>query len=190
MSRRLKRVLIGLAITLVAGVAFIWTLPEIIKWQALQRLPELTGRVHEIEDIDLNPFTGRLAIKKLRIAEADPAQTFIALERLDLRVIPWSMVFGHVRVTELVFTEPTVNLVRIGPTEFNFTSDYPRHTAQIVRSYYGHSTGAEGSSLVSLTTPDGANTGYIVVNGIDRTIESGSGHIAKYAMLSWSRLAA
>jgi len=78
----------------------------------------------------------------------------------------------------------STNLTGTNPTEFNYTADYPRHAAQIVRSFYGHSTGAEGSSLVALTTPDGSHTGYIVVNGIDRTIESGSGHIAKYAMLS------
>lgn len=78
----------------------------------------------------------------------------------------------------------STNATGTNPTEFNFTTDYPRHTAEIVRTFYGHSTGAEGSSLVALTTPDGASTGYIVVNGIDRTIESGSGHIAKYAMLS------
>jgi len=78
----------------------------------------------------------------------------------------------------------STNAARTNPTEFSFTSDYPRHTAQVVRSFYGHSSGAEGSSLVALTTPDGTRTGYVVVNGIDRTVESGSGHIAKYAMLS------
>ena len=121
MSPRQKRWLYGVAIVLVVGVTFVWALPQILKLQALELVPALTGRAVEIGDIDLNMFTGRLAVKKLRIAEADPAQTFLSLERLDIRVVPWSMALGHIRVAELVITEPTVNLVRVGPTEFNFS---------------------------------------------------------------------
>ncbi|MEX2218667.1 MAG: DUF748 domain-containing protein [Phycisphaerales bacterium] len=121
MSRRLKRGLIVLAALLVVGVAFLWALPEIVKWQALKQIPAITGRAAEIEDIDINLFMGRVAIKKFRLAEADPAQTFLGLDRLDVRVVPWSAVFGHIRVAELVLTAPTVNLVRLNATEFNFS---------------------------------------------------------------------
>ncbi|HKW95127.1 MAG TPA: DUF748 domain-containing protein, partial [Methylomirabilota bacterium] len=128
MSRRLKRWLIVLGVLLVLGVAFIWSLPEIVKWQALKQIPAITGRAASIEDIDINLFTGRVAIKKFRLAEADPSQTFVEFERLDVRVVPWSSVFGNIRIAELRLTAPTVNLVRIGPTEFNF-SDILRRLA-------------------------------------------------------------
>ena len=128
MSRRLKRWLIVLAALLVLSVAFVWTLPEIVKWQALKQIPAITGRAASIEDIDINLFTGRVAIKKFRLAEADPAQTFIEFERLDVRVVVWSSVFGNIRVAELRLTAPTVNLVRLTPTEFNF-SDILRRLA-------------------------------------------------------------
>jgi len=121
LSRRLKRWLIVLAALLVAGIAFIWTLPEIVKWQALKQIPAITGRAASIEDIDINLFTGRVAIKKFRLAEADPAQTFVEFERFDVRVIPWRSLFGNIRVSELRLTAPTVNLVRLTPTEFNFS---------------------------------------------------------------------
>ncbi len=121
LSRRLKRWLIVLAALLLVGIAFIWSLPEIVKWQALKQIPAITGRVAAIEDIDINLFTGRVAIKKFRLAEADPAQTFVEFERFDVRVIPWSSVLGNVRVAELRLTAPTVNLVRLTPTEFNFS---------------------------------------------------------------------
>ena len=121
MSRRLKRWLIVLAALLVVGIAFIWTLPEIVKWQALKQIPAITGRAAAIEDIDINLFTGRVAIKKFRLAEPDPAKAFVEFERLDVRVVPWSGVFGNVRVSELRLTAPTVNLVRLTPTEFNFS---------------------------------------------------------------------
>ncbi len=128
MSRRRKRWLIVLAALLVVGVAFVWTLPEIVKWQALKRIPAITGRATSIEDIDMNLFTGRVAIKKFRLAEPDPGQTFVEFERLDVRVVVWSSVFGNVRVAELRLTAPTVNLVRLTATEFNF-SDILRRLA-------------------------------------------------------------
>jgi hypothetical protein len=121
MSRRLRRWLIVLGVLLVLGVAFVWSLPEIVKWQALKQIPAITGRAASIEDIDINLFTGRVAIKKFRLAEPDPAQTFVEFERFDVRVVPWSIVFGNVRVAELRLTAPTVNLVRVSPTEFNFS---------------------------------------------------------------------
>ena len=69
--------------------------------------------------------------------------------------------------------------------EFNYTTEYPRFSAQMVRRFYDHQSGITGSGLVRLQAP-GANPrgGYIVVNGIDRTLESGSSFIARYSMLS------
>src|SRR4030081_3424318 len=89
LSRRLKRWLIVLAALLVVGIAFVWSLPEIVKWQALTQIPAITGRAAAIEDIDINLFTGRVAIKKFRLAEPDPAQAFVELERLGGRVGAW-----------------------------------------------------------------------------------------------------
>ena len=73
MSRRLKRALIVLAALLVVGAAFVWALPELVKWQAVKQIAALTGRQVSIEDIDVNLFTGRVAIKRFRLAEQDPA---------------------------------------------------------------------------------------------------------------------
>jgi hypothetical protein len=128
MSPRLRRWLIVLGVLLLLGIAFIWSLPEIVKWQALKQIPAITGRQASIDDIDVNLFTGRVAIKKFRLAEADPAQTFVEFERLDVRVIPWSGIFGNVRVAEFRLTAPTVNLARLSATEFNF-SDILRRLA-------------------------------------------------------------
>jgi len=128
MSPRLRRWLIVLGVLLLLGIAFVWSLPEIVKWQALKQIPAITGRQASIDDVDINLFTGRVAIKKFRLAEADPGQTFVEFERLDVRVIPWSGIFGNVRVAEFRLTAPTVNLVRESATEFNF-SDILRRLA-------------------------------------------------------------
>ena len=129
MTRRLKRWLIVVGVLVILGVAFVWSLPEIVKWQALKQIPAITGRAASIEDIDINLFTGRVAIKKFRLAEADPAQAFVEFERFDVRVVPWSIVFGNVRIAELRLTAPTVSLVRLSPTEFNFSDILKRLAA-------------------------------------------------------------
>jgi uncharacterized protein involved in outer membrane biogenesis len=145
MSRRLKRVLIVLAVLLVAGGAFVWALPELVKWQALKQIAAQTGRQVSIEDIDANLFTGRIAIKNFRLAEADPAQTFVGFERLDVRVIPWALVRRTIRVAELRLTAPTVNLVRLSPTEFNF-SDILQRVAAAPAAPKGRSTEPDAPS--------------------------------------------
>src|SRR5258708_15768633 len=110
MSRRLRRWLIVLGVLLVLGVAFVWSLPESVKWQALKQIPAITGRAASIEDIDINLFTGRVAIKKFRLAEPDPAQTFAEFERSDGRAVPCSIVFRTVRFAKLRLTPPTLLL--------------------------------------------------------------------------------
>lgn len=59
-----------------------------------------------------------------------------------------------------------------------------RYSASLFKTYYNHPTGATGSGLVKLSDPTGTSSAYVVVNGIDRTVESGSSFIAKFAVLS------
>jgi len=121
MSRQLKRGLIGLAALLVVGVAFVWALPEIVRRTVVTQVPKLTGRAVSLEDIDLNLFTGRLVLTKLRIAERDPSETFIQAERIALRLVPFSLITGHLVLAEVEFTAPRIRIVRTGPDEFNFS---------------------------------------------------------------------
>jgi hypothetical protein len=75
--------------------------------------------------------------------------------------------------------------------DFNVTSVYPRFSASIVARYFDHdSSGWEGSALIRLDGPDQTDhlchgkTAFIVMNGIDRTTETGSAFIAKYSLLT------
>ncbi len=69
--------------------------------------------------------------------------------------------------------------------EFNYTGEYPRYSAQMVRTFYNHQGGQTGSGLVRLSEPGvDPRAGYIVVNGIDKTLETGSAFIARYSVLS------
>ena len=121
LTRRFRLWLIVMGSIAVVGGAFLWALPEIIRRTAVVQIPKLTGRAASIDDVDLNLFTGRLALKKLRLAERDPAEAFITADRIDLRISPLSLVIGHVRLTEFRLTTPTVRIVRTGPVEFNFS---------------------------------------------------------------------
>jgi len=60
-----------------------------------------------------------------------------------------------------------------------------RCTAAVNTNFYGHQDGAawQGSSLMELADPAGSNA-FIVVNGLDRTVESGSAFIGRYAVVS------
>jgi prepilin-type N-terminal cleavage/methylation domain-containing protein len=72
------------------------------------------------------------------------------------------------------------------PTEFSIT-EYSnlRCTATVNTQLYGHQDGGtwQGSSLIMLANPAASNA-FIVVNGLDKTVESGSAFIGRYAVVS------
>ena len=68
--------------------------------------------------------------------------------------------------------------------EFGFTTDFRRYSSSILKTYYTHSGGATGSALVELRPPTGSRSAYVLVNGIDRTTESGSAFVARYGLLT------
>ena len=121
MSRRLTIWLAVVAVLVILGGGFLWALPVLIRRQALIQVPKLTGRAVSIEDIDLNLFTGRLVIKHLRLAERDPSKAFVEFERMEARWSWPSLLASNILLKEITLVSPTVNLVRTGPREFNFS---------------------------------------------------------------------
>ena len=59
-----------------------------------------------------------------------------------------------------------------------------RFSGQLLRTYYTHPNGNVGSGLVRLQNTAASDSAYVVVNGIDNTVATGSSFIAKYAVLS------
>jgi hypothetical protein len=86
MSRGLRLVLILCACGVVLVAGLLWALPEIVRRVALDQIPKRTGRAAAIEDIDINLFTGHVAIKGFRLAERERPEAFVEFERLDVRV--------------------------------------------------------------------------------------------------------
>jgi hypothetical protein len=121
MSRRRTIWLAVLVLLVLLGGAFLWALPELIRRQAVTRIPKITGRAASIGDIDLNLFTGRLVVKGFRLAERDPRESFVEFERLEARWSWPSLLGAHIRLKDVRLVAPTVQLARTSPTEFNFS---------------------------------------------------------------------
>ena len=121
MRRRLKLALIIGVGLLVLAVAVLWALPEIVRRVALDQIAKRTGRAATIGDVDLNLFTGRLAIKQFRLADRPGPEPFVEFERFEVRLAPLALLRSHVLVRELALVAPTVRVVRTGPAEFNFS---------------------------------------------------------------------
>jgi len=117
-SRRLLLVLVVVAAVVGGGL---WALPEIVRRVAVARIPALTGRAVSIGDVDLNLFTGHLAVKQLRLADRTGSEPFVEFERLDVRISLPSLLGRHLSLTEIVLATPAIRVVRTGPAELNFS---------------------------------------------------------------------
>ena len=120
--RRWRTPLIIVAILAVLAMgALVWTLPEIVRRVAVGRIPELTGRQVAIEDVDLNLFTGSVALKGFRLAEREGPEAFIKFDRLDARLFLPSLLLLDVRLSQVSLTGLEARLIRTGPETFNFS---------------------------------------------------------------------
>jgi len=70
-----------------------------------------------------------------------------------------------------------------GGDHWNYPPYTTRFTGSLYETYYSHGSGV-GSGLIKLTNPGGTSAGYIIVNGIDKAVSSGTTFIAKWAVLS------
>ena len=100
-GRRLK-ILIGMvAAVIVLGGVLLAVLPEIVRRVAIAQVPKLTGRVLLLDDVDLNVFTGHLALKGVKVQKAGTNERAYDIERIDVRLDYLPFFVHHVRVTEV-----------------------------------------------------------------------------------------
>lgn len=130
MSRRFKILVAVAAAGVLASAVGLWALPEIVRRVALDQIPKVTGRAASIEDVDLNLFTGRVAIKRFRLAERDGPEAFVEMDRLDLGISLFALLASEIRITDLVLTAPTLRVTRAGPAEFNFSDILARFATE------------------------------------------------------------
>jgi len=122
LSGRARKILVGVVLAcVVVGAVFLAVLPEIVRRVAVSQASKLTGRTVSLDDVDLNVFTGHLALKGLHLAKRGVNERAFEVERLDVRVDYLPLFHRDVRVTELSVVGTTVNLLRRGPVDFDFS---------------------------------------------------------------------
>jgi hypothetical protein len=125
MTRRRKKWLIISGAALAVFIIFIWTLPEIVRSIALKQIAAATHRAVAIEDIDINLFTRRIAIKNFRLADRTRPDALVQFKELSTKFY-YTPLFGkHLRLAELNLVGPSWGIARTGPSEFNFSDLIP-----------------------------------------------------------------
>jgi len=120
-SGRVRKILVAVLAGLVVIVAVaLAILPEVVRRVAVDQVPKLTGRVLALDDVDLNLFTGHLALKGARIFKSGVNERAVEFERLDVRLDYLPFLFHKVRVTEISLVGAKMSILRRGPTEFDF----------------------------------------------------------------------
>ena len=122
LSGRVRKILVavlaGLVVIVAVGLAI---LPEIVRRVAVDQVPKLTGRVLALDDVDLNLFTGHLALKGVRILKRGVNERALELERLDVRIGYLPFLFHTVRVKEISLVGAKMSILRRGPADFDFS---------------------------------------------------------------------
>lgn len=120
-SRRARRwVFPAAGMVALAVVAGILAWPTLVRGVLLSRLQAITNRPASVETVELNPFTGRLDIRGLRVLERDGTAPFTDVDGVHVRVRPLALLTGHLWIREAVIEGSTVRLVRFGD-EFNIS---------------------------------------------------------------------
>jgi uncharacterized protein involved in outer membrane biogenesis len=114
----LVAVLAGLVVIVAVGLAI---LPEVVRRVAVDQVPKLTGRVLALNDVDLNLFTGHLALKGVWLLKQGVNERALELERLDVRIAYLPFLWHTVRVKEISLVGAKMSVLRRGPTEFDFS---------------------------------------------------------------------
>ncbi|HEX2385132.1 MAG TPA: DUF748 domain-containing protein, partial [Candidatus Binatia bacterium] len=125
MTRRRKKWLIVTGSVLALFLIFISILPEIVRRVAVKQIGAATNRSVAIEDIDMNLFTRRVAIKNFRLADRTRPDPLVQFKELAVKFYYLPLFSKHLRLAELNLVAPSWGIARTGPAEFNFSDLIP-----------------------------------------------------------------
>src|ERR671924_513907 len=152
--------LVAIVAVAVLSAAMVVMLPDIARRAAVWRLEALTQRRVTIDRLDLNVFTGDVAVHGLRIADRDEPVDLARVDLIKARVHRRSLLELHVWIEELLVERSSVRIVRFSGNRFNI-SDLLERPA---RTWKSERIAIEARSL-SKTRGDGAGEGSTVVAG-------------------------
>ena len=121
-SHRLRRIALIVAIVLaVFGLLGFFAAPPIIRSQLQTRLTTLLGRPASVGAVHLNPFTLRLQLDQLHVADRDGHSPFVDVDRAVINA-SWASLFRLAPVLdELSLQHPQLHIARTAPQQFNFS---------------------------------------------------------------------
>jgi uncharacterized protein involved in outer membrane biogenesis len=116
-ARRNTRV-VALALTIYGLLGF-FAAPPVIRSQLQTRLTALLERPVRMQAVHLNPFTLRLELDGLHVADRDRRSPFVDVDRVVVNA-SWSSLFRLAPVLdELALQHPQLHLARTAPQRFN-----------------------------------------------------------------------
>lgn len=110
-----------LFLAILAGLLIILlvSLPYIAEWYLEKNDQEILGREIEVEDIDLNIFTGKLALEGLQVFEEDMQRQFLSCQNAEIRLSWWQLFSDNIHIRLFRLDELEVNIIQNGK-HFNF----------------------------------------------------------------------
>jgi hypothetical protein len=129
-SHRTRKIVLGLVIALIVfGILGFLAAPSIIRSQIEQRASAALQRPVTLGAVHLNPYTLRLELDQLHIADRDGKSPFVDIDQAVINA-SWGSVFRMAPVLdELTLQHPRINLVRTGDQRFNFSDIIDRINA-------------------------------------------------------------
>ncbi|HSR57177.1 MAG TPA: DUF748 domain-containing protein, partial [Candidatus Binataceae bacterium] len=121
-SQRMRRIAIAAAIVVVLfGLGGFVGVPLVAQYVVAGRLGASLHRPVNMARVRFNPFTLRLNIDKLHIAERGAAESFVDIGHLRVKV-SWTSLFRLAPVVgEVALDRPAIHIVRTGEQRFNFS---------------------------------------------------------------------
>ncbi|MDT8440643.1 MAG: DUF748 domain-containing protein [Desulfuromonadales bacterium] len=114
----------GLLCLLLLGGALL-VLPGLLVTKAQRWVLAETGRQLSVADVSFNPFTLTLTVDDLSLSDADPAQTFLSWQRLQVSLSVASLYHRAPVIDRLQIDQPRIHLVRRADNRFNFSDLIP-----------------------------------------------------------------
>ena len=111
-------------IAVIAVLAF----PDLVRLAVVGRLQAATGRPVAIDALSIDPWTGRIALRGLRVTDTD-GSILATLDQLDARVRRRHLLRGHIWLERLAIDGSTVRVVRQGFGDFNISDLVSRKPA-------------------------------------------------------------
>lgn len=115
-------VLLGLIAVLVLAIGVVVAmLGPIVEAYVEKHDRELLGRELTMDNLRVKLFTGEVSVENLTLYEADDAEIFASVGKLETEVDVWALLDSHVAIPRVWLGELSANIVQ-SPEAFNFDS--------------------------------------------------------------------